>query len=125
MSKVIREIIGETSVQIQTIPPDANLINAVGKMSGNHVGCLIVKKDEDYVGIITERDVSDCCAHCEDVYKTKVQDAMTNKICFVRPDDTLEHAGEIMRAKGFRHLPVFDEEDKIIYVLSIRDVAFA
>ncbi len=29
-----------------------------------------------------------------------------------------------MRTKGFRHLPVFDEGE-IIYVLSIRDIAFA
>ena len=124
MNKVIRDIIGESSVHIHIISPDAALVEAVRMMSENSVGCLIVKKDDNYVGIITERDVTDCCAYCKDVYDSKVRDAMTGKISFVRPDDTLEDAAQIMRKKGFRHLPVF-EEDKIIYVLSIRDLAFA
>ncbi len=125
MNKEIKDIIGGVAVDIQTITPDANLLDAVGKMSSNSVGCLIVQEGDDYVGIITERDVTTCCAHCEDVYDSKVRDVMTTKISFVRPDDTLEHATEIMRKKDFRHLPVFDEDDNIIYVLSIRDLAFA
>ena len=124
MKKEVRDIIGEGSVDIHTISPEASLIDAGKKMSSERVGCLIVKKDGKYVGIITERDVTDCCAGCKDVYASKVRDAMTGKISFVRPDDTLEYATRIMRMKGFRHLPVF-EEDKIIYVLSIRDLAFA
>ncbi len=124
MNKEIRDIIGEASVHIHTISPEANLIDAVRMMSENSVGCLIVKKNDNYVGIITERDITDCCAYCKDVYDSKVRDAMTGKISFVRPDDTLEYAAHIMREKGFRHLPVF-VEDKIIYVLSIRDLAFA
>ncbi len=125
MYKEIKDIIGETSVQIHTISPEAGLMDAVKIMSENKVGCLIVKEGDDYVGIITERDVTNCCAHCEDVYDSKVRNVMTTKISFVRSDDTLEHATEVMRKKDFRHLPVFDEEDKIIYVLSIRDLAFA
>ncbi len=124
MYKEIRDVIGEGSADILTISPDANLMDAVGKMSANSVGCLIVKEGDDYVGIITERDVTNCCARCDDVYDSKVRDAMTSKISFIKADDTLEHASQVMRKKGFRHLPVL-EEDKIIYVLSIRDLAFA
>ena len=124
MNKTIRDIIGDTSVSIHTILPEASLMDAVREMSSKRVGCLIVEKKNNYVGIITERDVTDCCAECLDVYEAKVRDAMTGKISFVRPDDTLEDATRIMRDKGIRHLPVFEGE-KIIYVLSIRDLAFA
>ncbi len=99
-------------------------MEAIKMMSSNRVGCLIAQKDGKYVGIITERDVTDCCAECNNVYDAKVRDAMTGKISFVRPDDTLGYATQVMRSKGFRHLPVF-EEDKIVYILSIRDIAFA
>ncbi len=124
MKKEVKDIIGEGSVDIHTVSPETGLMDSVKIMNSKGVGCLIVKEGDDYVGIITERDVTNCCAHCEDVYDSKVRDVMTTKISFVRPDDTLEHATEIMRKKDFRHLPVF-EEDKIIYVLSIRDLAFA
>lgn len=124
MNKVVSDIIGENAVPIYTVSPEDSLVGAVGLMSSKHVGCLLVKKDGDYVGIITERDVTHCCARCDDFYESTVQDAMTCKLDFVRPDDTLEYAAHFMRKQGFRHLPVF-KGDTLVHVLSIRDLAFA
>ena len=124
MNKLVSDIIGEAAMPIYTVLPEDSLMRAVRLMSGKRVGCLIVRKDNKYVGIITERDITHCCANCEDVYDSMVKNAMTSDISYVRPDDTLEHAAQIMRKKGFRHLPVISGET-IIYVLSIRDLAFA
>ena len=124
MNKLVSDIIGKSSVPIYTVLPEDSLMGAVGLMSSKRVGCLIVKKDDKYVGIITERDITHCCAKCEDVYNSTVKDAMTSNITFVGADDTLEYAALIMRKEGFRHLPVIKGET-IVYVLSIRDLAFA
>ncbi len=124
MNKTVRDIIGAAQVKIHTVSPEESIIDAVRMMSNNSVGCLIVTKDSRHVGIITERDIARSLADDNDVYSIKVKDAMTRMVRFVGPEDTLEHASQIMRTKGFRHLPVFDEGE-IIYVLSIRDIAFA
>ena len=124
MNRKVRDIIGDSPVDIHTVSPVESIVDAVRRMSNNHVGCLIVTEDSKYVGIITERDIARTLAETKDVYSIKVKDAMTRMIRFVGPEDTLGYAVQIMRTKGFRHLPVFDEGE-IIYVLSIRDIAFA
>ncbi len=124
MKRTVRDVIGDSQVNIHMTSPEESITEAVKRMFANHVGCLIVQKDNKYVGIITERDIARCLAESTDVYSLTVDKAMTRMIRFVGPEDTLEHASQIMRSKGFRHLPVF-ENDKIIYVLSIRDIAFA
>ena len=124
MNKKVRDIIGDSPVDIHTVSPEDSIVDAVRMMSNKSVGCLIVTKDSKHVGIITERDIARTLAEANDVYSATVDNAMTRMVRFVGPEDTLEHAVQIMRTKGFRHLPVFDE-GKIIYVLSIRDIAFA
>lgn len=124
MNKKVSDVIGDATEPIHTISPDDSLVGAVGLMSSKRVGCLLVKEDDKYVGIITERDVTHCCAKCDDIYESKVKDAMTKDLQSVKPDDTLEYAASVMRKQGFRHLPVF-KDDTVIYVLSIRDLAFA
>ncbi len=122
-----RDVIEDSPIVIHTISPEESVIEAVKMMSYNSVGCLIVSEGDKYVGILTERDITSNMGDGNDVYSIKVKSAMTSKICFVGLDDTLDYALRIMRSKGFRHLPVFPvfEEGAIVYVLSIRNIAFA
>jgi CBS domain-containing protein len=124
MGKKVRDLIGDKKTEIYYVTEDDSLTHAVGKMIENHVSCMLVKKGENFAGIVTERDVTRCFTKCSDIYAAKVSDAMSSRIRFVEPEDTLEFAAQVMRTKGIRHLPVFDG-DNIIYVLSIRDLAFA
>lgn len=52
----------------------------------------------------------------------KVETYMSPSPITVRGDDTLEHAQEMMKHQGFRHLPVLDALGKLLGVLSERDV---
>ena len=124
MNKKVRDVMGDSPVSIHTVSPGESVVVAVRRMINNSVGCLIVTNDNEYVGIITERDIARTLAETADMQQVTVDNVMTRMIRFVGPDDTLEHAIQIMRQKGFRHLPVFDKGE-IIYVLSIRDIAFA
>ncbi len=124
MSKTVSDIIGTEPMKILWVLPDEKLISVVKKMMHSHVGCMLVQQDDKYMGIVTEHDVTRCLARCENIYEVKVSDIMSHKLRFVEPGDTLEHAAQVMRKKGIRHLPVFDGS-QLIYVLSIRDLAFA
>ena len=124
MSKTIKDFIGDRPVQVYTASPDDSLKDVVKKMIDSHVGCLVVKDGDSYTGIVTERDVMHAVGDCDDVGTINVSKVMSRKIRFLAPDDTLDYAAKVMREKGIRHLPVFDG-DEIIYVLSIRDIAFA
>jgi acetoin utilization protein AcuB len=47
---------------------------------------------------------------------------MTSKLITVKHGDSVKEAFSLMRGKGIRHLPVRDNEEKIIGILSERDV---
>ncbi|HEB02147.1 MAG TPA: CBS domain-containing protein [Nitrospirae bacterium] len=124
MSKTIKDFIGDRPAPVYTASPGDSLKEVVMKMIDSHVGCLVVKDGDSYTGIVTERDVMHAVSDFDDVCAISVSKVMTKKIRFIAPDDTLEYAAKVMRKKGIRHLPVFDG-DNILYVLSIRDIAFA
>ena len=54
--------------------------------------------------------------------KTLTKSIMTSKLVTVKNGDTIKEAFSLMREKGIRHLPVKDNEGKIIGIISERDV---
>lgn len=50
------------------------------------------------------------------------KDAMTTKLITIMANDNLVNAYKIMKAKSIRHLPVTDERNKIVGILSDRDI---
>mgnify|MGYP001601322643 FL=1 len=74
------------------------------------------------VGIVSERDLVRAFAR-NDVTELKylrVRDVMTTRVIVCTPDDTMQHAQEIMRENKFRHLPVA-EGGHVKGILSLRD----
>ncbi len=123
MSRRVSDLIGEEPVMIHAVPAALTVTEAAKKMVKKHVASLIVKKEGKYVGILTERDVTRCAATSKQILKEKVEDSMSRDIQFITPDITLAEAAQIMRDNDIRHLPVFDGES-VIFMLSIRDIAF-
>jgi acetoin utilization protein AcuB len=54
-----------------------------------------------------------------------VTKAMTRKVFTVTPEDTLLHARELMKTRKIHHVPVVDEGDKLVGIISDRDVRSA
>lgn len=50
-----------------------------------------------------------------------VSEVMTREVMFIRPDDTMQKVAEIFGSKSFHHLPVVDDEGKIVGVVSSTD----
>ncbi len=123
MSKRVADLIGAEPVTIHMIPAMLPVTEAAKKMVKKDVGSLIVKKENKYVGIITDRDITKCMATRKDLLKVKVEEAMTADLQFITPDETLEYCAQLMRELDVRYLPVFDGES-IIYILSMSQIAF-
>ena len=50
----------------------------------------------------------------------RVRDAMTKRVISCGPDETMQHAQDVMRENHFRHLPIVDG-GRVVGILSIRD----
>ncbi|MFH7880598.1 MAG: CBS domain-containing protein [Candidatus Aenigmatarchaeota archaeon] len=54
--------------------------------------------------------------------KLKVKDLMTKKVFYVRPEDTIEEAARIMSEKDVKRLPVIDENNNLVGIISRSDI---
>ena len=87
---------------------------------------MIPNADGSPAGIFTERDVLNLCAEGRtDFAKMSIRPCMTCDMTTGKPDDTVSEVLAIMTAKRFRHLPVVNEEGKMIGVVSIGDLVKA
>ena len=75
-------------------------------------------------GIITDRDLVLRGIACnKDINNTKVSDIMTCNVCSCSEMDDITNAETKMGQKQIRRLPVCDENNKIVGILTIGDLA--
>lgn len=76
------------------------------------------------IGIITDRDIAiRAVAKGLDPLETRVADCMTADITFVHPESTLEEVQQIMENLQVRRVPVVDNDECVVGMVSMGDVA--
>src|SRR5512141_2422543 len=86
---------------------EETVIDVVRYMVERHIGAVVVTSNEKLVGIFSERDLMKrVVAEGRDPKAIRVGEVMTRAPLTVRPDDSLDFAMELMKQRGFRHLPV-------------------
>jgi len=103
------------------------LAEAVQIMCDHDCGCLPVTEEDGsqrVVGMITDRDICTAAAlHGKPLREIRVEEAMTRKVRACNPGDALREAEAIMGETGVRRLPVVDEADQLLGLLSLADIA--
>jgi CBS domain-containing protein len=107
---------------VWSIPPDASVFEAVQLMADKRVGALMVVDRNELIGVISERDYAREIVLKDRVSRdTPVSAIMTQRVLYVRPQQTLEECMALMTEKHLRHLPVLDN-GRLVGVVSMRDV---
>jgi len=101
-----------------------SLQEALSLLQQSRIGSLIITNEAGKVaGIFTERDcVRKLLGKVQDLGNHKISEFMTPDPKRERPDITLGYVLNIMSVGGFRHLPIVDDEDFPIGVISVEDV---
>ena len=104
-----------------TIDEAESIQDAAQMMTDANVGCVIVTRKNNPVGIITERDfVTKVAAEGRPLF-TDISEVMSVPLIVVNPEETVWDAAEIMRAKGIHKLPV-QEGTKIVGIVTTTDL---
>jgi CBS domain-containing protein len=107
---------------VWSIPPDASVFEAVQLMADKRVGALMVVERNELVGVISERDYArEIVLKDRASRDTPVSAIMTQRVLYVRPQQTLEECMALMTERHLRHLPVLDN-GRLVGVVSMRDV---
>jgi NAD(P)-dependent dehydrogenase (short-subunit alcohol dehydrogenase family)/predicted transcriptional regulator len=108
-----------------TTPADTSLTEAARAMRDAGIGDVIVVEGGEVRGLLTDRDiVVRAVAEGRDPGRTRVAEICSRELAAVSPDDDVEAAIRLMRARAVRRLPVV-EGSRAVGVLSLGDLATA
>ena len=113
--------------EVVFVHQQASVPEAARLMREYHVGDLVVIKEKTGkrvpVGIITDRDiVLEVIAEGVDMDDVSVGDIMSDKLVTARESDGLPETIKLMRAKGIRRLPVVNDDNELVGILSVDDL---
>ena len=118
----VNQLLKDKQGKVLTATPEDTLYQALKVMADNNIGALVVVKEEKVVGIFSERDfVRNAVVDKKLSMDLTVKELMSTKVCYVRPEQTIEECMALMTDKRTRHLPVIDGE-QLIGIVSIGDV---
>ena len=94
-------------------------------MASRAIGSLLVMGHGRTTGIFTEHDLAKAVAKDADVDTALVREWMSEYPDVATPDWDLNRAADTMLGRGFRHLPVVDDDGKPLGMVSIKDLVWA
>ncbi len=119
----VRDILSEKGTHVLSIGEDATVLEGALLMNEHKIGALAVLRDGRIVGMFTERDILQrVVAEQRDPSSTLVTDCMTRRITVASIDTTIDEARSLMKHKRIRHLPIVDDEMRMLGLISIGDL---
>jgi len=101
---------------------DATVGEAVAALRSGPAGCLLVTAAGRLVGIFTERDLLTRVLAAGRSLASPLRAVMTPDPVTVAPHDPIRTAVRRMQKGGYRHLPVIDEENRPVGVVSAHHI---
>ena len=122
----MQDILSAKGTEVLSIAPQATLADVVQKLVKFNCGSLVVCENEDcshMVGIVTERDIlRACAAGKKELDNVRVEDVMTRNLVTGGPQDSIQYAMGVMTERRVRHLPIVDEDNRLLGMISIGDL---
>jgi acetoin utilization protein AcuB len=106
-----------------TVTPAHTAVGAAQMMTARGVRHLVVTEHGGVVGILSNRDVLPPRPGAPD--QRRVREAMTAPVHTIGPDAPLEDAVRILLSRHISALPVVDEDDALIGILTTTDCLLA
>jgi CBS domain-containing protein len=107
-----------------SVPLQASVEQAIRTMLERHVGAVaVIDENRRVAGIFTERDVLRRLSLAESDARTlPIRDVMTTPVEMATAATTPSEALATMVERHYRHLPIVDEDGRLLGMLSIRNV---
>lgn len=112
------------SDSIHTVTPDTLVEDAAELMLDNSIGSVVVVDEHGHLeGILTNTDFVTIVAKSKPKAQTTVERYMTTDVVTTGVQDSIRDVADAMLEHGFHHMPVVDEEDNVIGMITTTDLA--
>ena len=120
MPPTVRDVMTADPVALEA---KTSVTEAARKMKERDIGDVIVLEGDRLCGVVTDRDiVVRALAEERDPGATKLGDICSREVVTVAPGDDLTTAGDLMRQRAIRRVPVV-EGGRPVGILSMGDLA--
>jgi CBS domain-containing protein len=87
------------------------------------IGSVVITRGGKPVGIVTDRDIAiKVMMKDKKGSEVKAKEIMSSPLITIKPELSLEKACAILAEKGVRQLPVVDDDEELVGIVSIRNV---
>jgi CBS domain-containing protein len=119
----VQDILTTKGCNVQSIGPQASVLDAALLMNEHKIGSLVVKDGSRVIGMFSERDIlRRIVAERRDPAETSVGEVMTNEVICCRPHTQIDEARGVMKNRRIRHLPVVNDDEELCGMISIGDL---
>ncbi|GGL64630.1 CBS domain-containing protein [Halocalculus aciditolerans] len=111
------------SSEVTTVEPDTLVEDAARTMLDNGIGSVVVVDGDGRLeGILTTTDFVRIVAERQPKDQTPVSEYMTTGVRTAKAGDSITEAAETMLDVGIHHLPVVDDENHVIGIITTTDL---
>ncbi len=123
--KTVSEILRHKGTAVWWVTSETLVYDALALMAEKEVGALLIKKDGELAGILSERDYArKVILKGRSSLATPVRDIMTRAVVCVHPEQTVDECMALMTSRRIRHLPVI-LDGEVVGLVSIGDLVKA
>lgn len=105
-----------------TVAADMAVHDVISLMQRHQIGAVLLESRGRLAGIFSERDLVNRYLGLDIDPKTPVNTLVSGTDVSVQPTDDLAHAIEVMAQHKLRHLPVCNNFQQIVGILSVRNI---
>jgi CBS domain-containing protein len=110
------------TTDIVTIDVDGSLQDAVERLLEHEVGSVVVLKDGEPAGLVTETDALEAAARTgKPLAAIPVEPLCDRPVVTTSPDRTVTHVATRMLEEGVKKFPVLDDLD-IVGIVTLTDI---
>jgi CBS domain-containing protein len=111
------------SSDVVTVTPDTPVEEAADTLRTHSIGSLVVVDEDNRLrGILTSTDFVHIVAESDPKAETTVRRYMTTDVVAASAQDPIREAADRMITRGIHHLPVVDDDEGVIGMLSTTDL---
>ncbi len=108
--------------EVVTVEPDETITNVAVEMADKDVGSVVVTRDGEPVGVLTDRKIALTLGEMPGVADRTAGDLVSEGVVTGDPGMTIYDAVQMLRDEGVRRLPIVDDEGELDGIVTLDDI---